>query len=194
MLLSLLLLVGPQAAPVPAASVPAANGRVNCTLRVVTVDPRQVDPGILSPNNPPPRVRLNGIVRDDLSPCSAAETTIAGADAEVSADPFDDRLREAERNEQAARGGAFEAAFLKEVGAAYSPRLNECARQAGGLATEPIDVLLKLGAGGAVEDALVRPQTPFGRCFLELSRKAGYPRPPSAGYWTAIRVRFNAAQ
>ena len=104
---------------------------------------------------------------------------------------FDLRMKDAQKNEQSPDGQVYDAAFQKEFGAGFAPRINECAKRTGGPQSEPFDVLLKLAATGAVEDALVRPKTTFSECFTELSRKATFPKPPSAGYWVVARMRFS---
>jgi hypothetical protein len=105
-------------------------------------------------------------------------------------DVFGVHMKDVERNEESAAGRLYFPAFQKEFGTGYAPRINECAKRTGGPQSAPFDVLMKLGASGKVEKALVRPSTPFSECFTALSKKATFPRPPSPGYWVAARMRF----
>ena len=105
--------------------------------------------------------------------------------------PFDVHLKNAEQNEQSAAGKLYDPAFQKEFGAGFALRVNECAKRMGGPQSDPFDVLMKLGATGKVEEALVSPRTPFSECFTELSKKATFAEPPSAGYWVVARMRFS---
>ena len=100
-------------------------------------------------------------------------------------------MKDAVQNEQSAAGKLYGPAFQKEFGAGFAPRVTDCAKRMGGPNSDPFDVLMKLGATGKVEEALVRPRTPFSECFTELSKKASFPKPPSAGYWVVARMRFS---
>jgi len=106
-------------------------------------------------------------------------------------EPFDVRMKDAQQNEQSPAGKLYDAAFQKEFGAGFAPRINECAKRTGGPHSDPFDVLMKLSATGEVEEALVRPRTQFSECFTELSKKTTFPKPPSAGYWVVARMRFS---
>ena len=103
---------------------------------------------------------------------------------------FDARWKEAERNREASDGKEYEDAFAKEFGAHYATSLTECAKETGEQPTEGFDLLLKVGARGTVEDALVRPATKFSVCFKGLTKQMTFGVPPSPGYWVLAAVRF----
>jgi hypothetical protein len=103
---------------------------------------------------------------------------------------FDVHLKAAQQNEETAAGRLYAAAFQKEFGAGFAPRLNACVKRTGGPRSDPFDLLLKLGATGKVDKVLVRPRIPFSACFAEASRKATFPKPPTAGYWVVAPMRF----
>jgi hypothetical protein len=105
-------------------------------------------------------------------------------------DVFEARMKDAQQNEESPAGKLYDTAFQKEFGMGYAPRLNECAKKTGGPQSEPFDVLMKLAATGTVEEALVRPRTPFSQCFMQLSKKGSFAKPPFPGYWVAARMRF----
>jgi hypothetical protein len=103
---------------------------------------------------------------------------------------FDQRVEEAAQNLESEAGRKYGAAFSKEFGAQYAPRLSECGKKTGDPAPKDFDMLLKLAGDGRVEKALVKPETKMATCFRDLTKQTQYPAPPSAGYWHLVGVRF----
>lgn len=97
--------------------------------------------------------------------------------------PFGTRLKAAIANVQTPAGRTYyEGAFQKQFYAAYPARVSECIPQA--LHSEPsaFNMVLKLGADGRIEEALVRPETKLAGCFRSLVMKDVFPAPPAGGF------------
>lgn len=119
----------------------------------------------------------------------AASVLVAGVGA-AQDETFDGRLKEATRNQKSAGGKKYDESFSKEFGAHYALRLSECLKQTGESAPADFEMLLKLAGDGKVEEAMVRPETKVATCFRDLTKRAHYPAPPSAGYWHPVGMRF----
>jgi hypothetical protein len=117
--------------------------------------------------------------------CVASEPSVAEEDA------FEANLKAAVDNRLTIAGTEYTTRFEKEYAAGFADRLNECGRRMGTMPSDPFDVLLRLGASGSVDEALVRPSSPFAECYVALCKKAKYPVPPSDGYWVVARMRFS---
>jgi TonB family protein len=51
-------------------------------------------------------------------------------------------------------------------------------------------MLLELAADGRVEAAMAWPESKIATCYLKQAKKDVFPRPPSAGFWVAVSLRF----
>lgn len=115
------------------------------------------------------------------------------ASAEERKPDFGARKEEAIRNFATDAGKRYGESFGKEFAAQYAPTLNACTRETGAPMGDDFDLLLKIGAKGQVEEALVRPETRIADCFRRKARARTYPAPPSAGYWILNGITFSKA-
>ena len=120
----------------------------------------------------------------------AVAATGHGEDAKVD---FEARKTEAMRNSARDAGKEYAESFGKEFGAEVAPTLNACSQETGAAMGENFDLLLKVGAKGAVEEALVKPETKLAECFRRKAKARTYPAPPSAGYWVVNGINFTKA-
>ncbi|HEY6555444.1 MAG TPA: hypothetical protein VI669_18955 [Vicinamibacteria bacterium] len=118
--------------------------------------------------------------------------TVAAQAADPKPD-FEARKTEAMRNFKSDAGKEYAESFGKEFGAEYAPTLNSCSQETGAAMGENFDLLLKIGAMGAVEEALVKPETKLAECFRKKVQARTYPAPPSAGYWVVYGMKFTKA-
>ena len=51
-------------------------------------------------------------------------------------------------------------------------------------------MLLELAADGRVEAAMAWPESKIATSYLKQAKKDVFPRPPSAGFWVAVSLRF----
>jgi TonB family protein len=105
---------------------------------------------------------------------------------------FAARLTEARRAIQSGAGkefydGAFSRAFAAQLDR-RTRRLKECSQRTGQVVS--FNLLLKLTGDGRVEAAMVRPESRFAACYREQAKKDAFPRPPSAGFWLPVSLRF----
>jgi hypothetical protein len=106
---------------------------------------------------------------------------------------FEARKTEAMRNIASDAGKEYAESFGKEFGAEVAPTLNSCSQETGAAMGENFDLLLKIGAKGAVEEALVKPETKLAECFRRKAKARTYPAPPSAGHWVVNGINFTKA-
>ena len=85
----------------------------------------------------------------------------------------------------------FDGAFSKAFYAQYPARLSECMKRTGDTEQLGFDMLLKLAGNGGVEAAMVKPESKIATCYLELVKKDVFPKPPSAGFWVPVSIRFS---
>ena len=96
---------------------------------------------------------------------------------------------------QAALSGAgkdyYYGPFSKALAAGFNKRLkqlDECRTKDETGAS--FDMLLKLAADGRVDDAMANPESPITTCYLRRAKKDKFPKPPSAGHWVVVTIRF----
>lgn len=78
----------------------------------------------------------------------------------------------------------------KEFGAAYGPKLSECAKQVKQPELRDFEVLVKLSLNGGVEDALVKPETNLASCLKDQLVGGSLPVPETGGYWVRIGMKL----
>jgi TonB family protein len=88
----------------------------------------------------------------------------------------------------------YDSAFSNAFYAQHERRhkqLKECRTQTGDTDLPSFDMLLKLTGDGHIETAMARPESKTANCYIELAKKDVFPKPPSAGFWVAVSLRFS---
>ena len=93
----------------------------------------------------------------------------------------------ASQNEETPAGARYVGEFATRFGE-LSPVLQECTRQAAPGEIATFDVLARIGADGAVEEARVQPETRVALCLCDKVRKARFGPPPEPGWWVQVRM------
>ncbi len=118
--------------------------------------------------------------------------TVLGAGLLAEEVDFVARLNEAREAVFSGAGKEFyDGAFSKAFYAQYPGRLTECMKRTGDTEQPGFDMLLKLAGNGSVEAAMVKPESKITTCYLELVKKDVFPKPPSAGFWVPVSIRFS---
>ena len=73
---------------------------------------------------------------------------------------------------------------FQEIG----PFMQECTRRAAPGEAAVFDVLARIGADGAVEEARVQPETRVAVCLRDQVRKFRFGPPPEPGWWVQVRL------
>ncbi len=106
----------------------------------------------------------------------------------------DDRVAVAEAAAAASAasepGKQYNVVVGQAFGTAYGATIGSCAKESKRPDISNFSLYLRVWAGGAVEEALVKPETNVSVCLR--ARLAGWkvPQPPSGGFWVKIGVNL----
>lgn len=101
---------------------------------------------------------------------------------------FEEALRQAKANTASEAGAKYDG----DAGNAFSQGIVTEIPRCLDEAKKPSDfiIVMQIGAGGRVENAMVRPINTLTRCVLQAARKLQFPAPPSPHYWVFVNWNF----
>lgn len=125
---------------------------------------------------------------------SAAAVSLLGVLAVAEETEFAARLKDARQSVLSGAGKEYyEGAFADALSTGFDRRLekvNECRTRTKDNQRGNFHLLLNLGVDGRVAGAMAWPQSKTASCYLEHAKKDVFPKPPSAGLWVPVALRF----
>lgn len=102
-------------------------------------------------------------------------------------EPIKDVYHQVAANLETPEGEAYAGLVAREFVAAFALSVRQCA------VLEPpqtghVDIALKMGQSGAIEQVIVYPETAIGDCLRPKVQKAAFSSPPKPEYWVSFPV------
>src|SRR5882724_2296531 len=110
---------------------------------------------------------------------------VAATDASM----FEAARRTARANAKTAAGKQYQPVFAKAFSESQAAELGRCVEGQAAPDFSPFEALVEIGSVGGVEEVFVRPASNVALCLRDSIRKARFPRPPRADYWTSTTLR-----
>lgn len=117
----------------------------------------------------------------------AAKSASNGAPAEALT-AFDSALKAEHANVATPAGEVFDKEIGKQFSERHTDTMNRCTQNVTDADLAGFDLLMKLGADGKVQEALIRPETKVATCLQKSVTNDAYKKPPRDGYWVRIGV------
>lgn len=95
-----------------------------------------------------------------------------------------------EANLKTPAGKAYDQQFGKEFMQKQLPALKRC-KESAGKDLASFWILIKLDAGGAVKEVLLRPTTKLGTCARDILLNSAFSPPPKPSYWVSVFMKLN---
>ncbi len=103
---------------------------------------------------------------------------------------FERGLEQANANVLTPEGRSYDAQLAQLSPERDTPLMDACFLAVKKPDPTSFRVVFRLAADGAVEAALVRPDTALASCFRDKLKAERFPRPPRGGYWVLAEMKI----